>query len=82
MSQEHGYHIKDPKESNAGGCMHEIKRATKHGDGGLDTPESTPHNRERHLSYLGSGPSWLKPLRPAFLYCTAKPREAYKVLIT
>jgi hypothetical protein len=23
-----------------------------------------------------------KPLRPAFLYCTAIPREAYKVLVT
>jgi hypothetical protein len=24
----------------------------------------------------------VKPLRPAFLYCTAIPREAYKVLVT
>jgi hypothetical protein len=24
----------------------------------------------------------VKPLRPAFLYCTVKPREAYKVLVT
>jgi hypothetical protein len=31
-----------------GGCMREIKRAMKHGDGRLDTPDSTPHDRERH----------------------------------
>jgi hypothetical protein len=24
----------------------------------------------------------VKPLRPAFLYCTATPREVYKVLVT
>jgi hypothetical protein len=48
VSQEHGYHGKDPKVSNAGGCTREIKRATKHGDGRLDTLESTPHDKERH----------------------------------
>jgi hypothetical protein len=58
VSQEHGYHTKDPKVSNAGACMREIKRATKHDDGGLDTPESTPHVREQHRSYLGSVTSW------------------------
>jgi hypothetical protein len=58
VSQEHGYHTKDPKVSNAGGYTREIKRATKYGDGRLDTPESTPHDRERHHFYPGSGPSW------------------------
>jgi hypothetical protein len=60
-----GFHIartrvprKGHKESNAGGCMCEIKRAMNHGDGRLDTPESTPHDRERHPFYLGLGPSW------------------------
>jgi hypothetical protein len=46
MSQEHGYHTKDPKVSNAGGYAREIKRAMKHGDGRLNTPESTAHDRE------------------------------------
>jgi hypothetical protein len=58
VSQEHEYHTKDPKVSNAGGCTREIKRAMKHNDGRLDMSESTPHDRERHRSYPGSGPSW------------------------
>jgi hypothetical protein len=28
--------------------MHEIKIVTKHGDGSLEMPESTTHDRERH----------------------------------
>jgi hypothetical protein len=39
VSQEHEYHTKDPKISNAGGYMREIKRAMKHGDGRFNTLE-------------------------------------------
>jgi hypothetical protein len=39
-----------PHEGSKGierrGCMCEIKRATKHGDGGIDMPESTLYDRE------------------------------------
>jgi hypothetical protein len=37
--------------------------------------------RGRHTEVQGPRGE-IKPLRPAFLYCTAKPREAYKVLVT
>jgi hypothetical protein len=56
--QEHGYHTKDPKVSKAGGSTREIKRAMEHGNGRLNTSESTPHDKERHRSDPGLGPSW------------------------
>jgi hypothetical protein len=46
VSQEHGVPHDGPKDSNAGGCTCEIKIATKHNDGSLETPESTAHDRE------------------------------------
>jgi hypothetical protein len=57
---------------------------TKHDDGSLETPESTPHYRERHRAFTQvQGPRGeVKPLLPAFLYYDAIPREEYKVLAT
>jgi hypothetical protein len=41
-----GYHTKDPKDSNAGGCICEIYSTTEHGDRRLNMLESTPHDQE------------------------------------
>jgi hypothetical protein len=56
---------------------------TKHGDGSLETPESTTHREERHGAFTQvQGPHGeVKPLLPAFLYYDAIPREEYKVFV-
>jgi hypothetical protein len=46
VSQEHGVPCEGPKGFERRGCMREIYSATKHGDGRLDTPESTPPDIE------------------------------------
>jgi hypothetical protein len=46
--QEHRVPHDRPKDSNAGGYTREIEITTKHGDGSLETPESTTHCRAGH----------------------------------
>jgi hypothetical protein len=53
-----GYHTTDPKIRTQGAVRVRSWIATKHGDGSLEMPESTPHYRERDTKlYPGSGPS-------------------------
>jgi hypothetical protein len=43
-----GYHTTDPKIQTQGAVCMRSWIAAKHGDGSLETPESTTHCRERH----------------------------------
>jgi hypothetical protein len=54
----------------------------KHGDGSLETPESTTHDRETPNFTQVQGPRGeVKPLLPTYLYYDATPGEDYKALV-
>jgi hypothetical protein len=84
VSQEHGVPHDGPKDSNAGGCTHEILDRNK-------TRRRKPRNAGEHNALQRETPSFtqvqgprgeVKPLLPAFLCYDAIPREEYKVLVT
>jgi hypothetical protein len=80
VSQEHGYHAKDPnawservrsRERRSTATEYSTRlRAHRTTESGIDFTQVQGPRDE------------VKPLCPAFLYCTVTPREAYKVLVT
>jgi hypothetical protein len=83
VSQEHGYHAKDPKVSNGGAVR--VRSRERQSTAMEDLTRRRAHRTtESNTDFTQvQGPRGeVKPLRPALLYCTATPREAYKVLVT
>jgi hypothetical protein len=83
MLQEHGYHAKDPKVSNAGAVRvrSRERRSMAMEDSTCQRAHRTTES-DTDFTQVQGPRGEVKPLRPAFLYCTATPREAYKLLVT
>jgi hypothetical protein len=74
--------VKDPKVLNAG--VVRVKSREQRNTALEDSTRRRAHRsteRDTNLTQVQVPRGELKPLRPAFLYCTATPREAYKVLV-
>jgi hypothetical protein len=59
----------------------ERRRSTATEDSTRQIAHRTTEN-DTDLTQVEGPRGEVKPLRPAFLYCTTRPREAYKVLVT
>jgi hypothetical protein len=77
VSQEHGYHTKDPKVSNAGAVR--VKSRERRSMATEDSIRRRAHCTTEggtNLTQVQGPRGEVKLLRPAFLYYTAKSREA------